>query len=78
MTKVTLDKERDNVVFFNGNTSHDIPCGRVLENAKGENYEQVIVIGKYPDGTEAVHMSSGDTAKNNLMIDHVKKYLLED
>ena len=64
------------VVQFNGDTRLDIEPDLVLEGARG-NLQEVLVIG-YENDELYVAFSSGDIGKNLLLMELAKKLLLED
>ena len=61
----------DNIIPFNGHTTLDIDPEKVIDGASGK-LSCVIVIGIEHDGANYYASSSGDMAKNILMIERFK------
>ncbi|MGI9490490.1 MAG: hypothetical protein ACR2RF_32275 [Geminicoccaceae bacterium] len=66
----------DNVVEFDGITCLDIPPDRILERAKGE-LQDVIVIGYDHEGEEYFASSKADGGSVLWLLERFKKRLLE-
>lgn len=68
----------DNVCMFTGETYLDIPSDRILKSAIDENIENVIVLGRDPEGRLYFAASSGDVAEILLMLEVAKRDLLDE
>ncbi len=66
----------DNVVDFNGITKLDLDPDRVIQKAKDEGLEGVIVLGYTSDGEEYFASSYADGGTVNWLLDRCKQKLL--
>lgn len=66
----------DNIVDFTGITKAIQPPEKILEAAKHQGLEWVLVIGRTPDAELYFAGNISDVAEINLMLDEAKKEIL--
>lgn len=66
----------DKVVPLHCTTTLDIPPGRVLDAAKEQEIDPVVVIGRNKDGELYLASSTGDILEVNWLLDLAKRELL--
>lgn len=67
----------DNVVEFPGETLLDIPPQSILEGAKEESLEQVLVVGVTKDGSSYFASSTADLYQVLWLLENAKMDVLE-
>lgn len=70
-----IDREKDNVVFLNVETTLDITPDRALEQAKGK-LDFVVVLGYEKNGSKYIASSSGDCGRVILLLERCKHELI--
>lgn len=67
----------DNIRYFYGVTTHDIPAERILDAAKESDLDVCIVVGTAKDGEFYFASSASDGADVLWWLEIAKKKLLE-
>ena len=65
----------DNILTFDGETTEEIPCDRVLEAAVGQ-LEEVLIIGRHADGNIYIASSAADLQRILWNIEIAKKEII--
>lgn len=66
----------DNVVIFPGETYHDLPPNRILEQAMKQGLKQIVLLGVDDEGEFYIAACNGDAADVVFMLEQAKLALL--